>query len=227
MAAVYEQVLTHHAPVPQHEADQMAIIDNAFVTASEVMLQSGKLLRNVIVEATQAITNAFESGGKVLVCGNGGSAADAQHLVGELVGRFKYHDRPGLPAIALTADSAVVTAWGNDAAFDKVFARQVEALGRPGDVLIGISTSGRSRNVIEAFDAARRQGLTCIALTGGNGGEMLELSDIAIVAPSSSTPRIQEAHIVALHLICELIDERMMALRSAPMPLTWEVFSKV
>ena len=141
----------------------MAIIDEAFATASEVMLQAGKLLRNTIAEAAQAIVECFESGGKVLVCGNGGSAADAQHLAGELVGRFKYHDRPGLPAIALTADSAVLTAWGNDVAFDKVFARQVEALGRPGDVLIGISTSGRSRNVIEAFDAARRQGLTCIA----------------------------------------------------------------
>jgi phosphoheptose isomerase len=227
MGAMYEQVLTQQSSVPQHEADQMAIIDNAFATASEVMLQSGRLLRNVIAEAAQAIVNAFESGGKVLVCGNGGSAADAQHLVGELVGRFKYHDRPGLPAIALTADGAVLTAWGNDAAFDKVFSRQVEALGRPGDILIGISTSGRSRNVIEAFDAARRQGLTCIALTGGNGGEMLDLSDIAIVAPSSSTPRIQEVHIVALHLICELIDERVMAVRSAAAPLTWDVLSKV
>jgi phosphoheptose isomerase len=227
MAGMYEQVLTQQSSMPQREADQMAIVDNGFATASEVMLQSGKLLRNVVAEAAQAIVNAFESGGKVLVCGNGGSAADAQHLVGELVGRFKYHDRPGLPAIALTADSAVLTAWGNDASFDKVFSRQVEALGRPGDVLIGISTSGRSRNIIEAFDAARRQGLTCIALTGGNGGEMLDLSDISIVAPSSSTPRIQEVHIVALHLICELIDERMMAVRSAPVPLTWEVFSKV
>ncbi len=242
MAAMYEQVLPasgprqqwtglradgSRQPVLQHEIDPLAIVDNAFATASEVMLQAGKLLRNTIVEAAQAISNAFESGGKVLVCGNGGSAADAQHLAGELVGRFKYHDRPGLPALALTADSAVVTAWGNDASFDKVFARQVQALGRPGDVLIGISTSGRSRNVIEAFEAGRRQGLTCIALTGGNGGELLELSDIAIVAPSSSTPRIQEVHIVALHLICELIDERIMAMPAAGVPLTWEVFSKV
>jgi D-inositol-3-phosphate glycosyltransferase len=242
MAAVYEQVLSqqwtgpwaagsHQQVLPgqhlQHEVDQLAIIDNAFATASEVMLQAGKLLRNTIVEAAQAISNAFESGGKVLVCGNGGSAADAQHLVGELVGRFKYHDRQGLPAIALTADSAVLTAWGNDVSFDKVFARQVQALGRPGDVLIGISTSGRSRNVIEAFEAGRRQGLTCISLAGGNGGELLELSDISIVAPSSSTPRIQEVHIVALHLICELIDERMMAMPTAGVPLTWDVFSKV
>ncbi len=172
MVAMYEQVLSQQLgrwapgsrqPAMHQQVDQLAIIDDAFATASEVMLQAGKLLRNAIVEAAQAISNAFESGGKVLVCGNGGSAADAQHLAGEFVGRFKYHDRPGLPAIALTADSAVVTAWGNDVAFDKVFARQVQALGRPGDVLIGISTSGRSRNVIEAFEAARRQGLTCIA----------------------------------------------------------------
>lgn len=246
MAAMYEQVLSQQwtgrwatgsrQPGLGHEVDHAAaaaaIIDDAFATASEVMLQAGKLLGNTIVEAAQAISNAFESGGKMLICGNGGSAADAQHLAGELVGRFKYHDRPGLPAIALTADSAVVTAWGNDVAFDKVFARQVQALGRPGDVLIGISTSGRSRNVIEAFEAARRQGLTCISLTGGNGGELLELSDISIVAPSSNTPRIQEVHIVALHLICELIDERMMSPLPgrAPangMPLTWDVFSRV
>ncbi len=242
MAATYEQLLSQRwggrwaaadssldsrQPVLQHEVDELALIDNAFATASEVMLQSGKLLRNTILEAAQAISNAFASGGKVLICGNGGSAADAQHLAGELVGRFKYHDRPGLPAIALTADSAVLTAWGNDAAFDKVFSRQVQALGRPGDVLIGLSTSGRSRNVIEAFEAARRQGLTCISLTGGNGGELLELSDISIVAPSSNTPRIQEVHIIALHLICELIDERIMSMPAAGVPLTWEVFARL
>jgi D-sedoheptulose 7-phosphate isomerase len=176
--------------------------------------------------AVDAMLKALRGGGRILACGNGGSATDAQHFAGELVGRFE-RERKAMAAIALTADTSILTALANDYDYRLVFARQVEALGRPGDVLIGISTSGRSRNVVEAFDAARRQGLTCIALTGGNGCEMLDLSDIAIVAPSSSTPRIQEVHIVALHLICELIDERMMALRSAPMPLTWEVFSKV
>ncbi len=216
MSALYEQVLTARQPERREEADQLALIDRGFRQADEVFRESRLLVRNGILEATAAIAACFERGGKVLVCGNGGSAADAQHFAGELVGRFKYPDRPGLPALALTADTAVLTAWGNDAGYEKVFARQVEALGRPGDLLIGISTSGRSRNVLEAFDAARRSGLGCIALVGGDGGDMLDLADTAIVVPSPDTPRIQEVQILVLHLICELLDEAVMAGRLLP-----------
>jgi phosphoheptose isomerase len=223
MAALYEQVLASRQPARRREADQLAIIDRGFAASLEAMRQSRVLLRKPLLAAAQAMILAFLQGNKVLACGNGGSAADAQHLVGELVGRFMYPDRQGLPAIALSADSAVVTAWGNDVGYDKVFARQVEALGRPGDVLIGISTSGRSRNVVEAFETARRNGLTCIALTGGGGGDLLEMADIAVVVPSPTTARIQEFHILSLHMMCELIDEQMMEQREVSMPLTWDV----
>ena len=211
MSALYEQVLASRQPERREQADQLALIDRGFHQASETFKESRLLVRTSILEAAAAIVACFARGGKVLVCGNGGSAADAQHFAGELVGRFKYADRPGLPALALTADSAVMTAWANDVGYEKVFARQVEALGQPGDLLLGISTSGRSRNVLEAFDAARRNGLGCIALVGGDGGDMLELADTAIVVPSSDTPRIQEVQILTLHLICELIDEEVMA----------------
>jgi D-inositol-3-phosphate glycosyltransferase len=223
MAAVYEQVLAAGRPALRHAFDELALIDRGFATLVETLDQSRLLLRSAIMAAADAIINAFQTGGKVLVCGNGGSASDAQHFAGELVGRFKYHDRPGLPAIALTADSAVLTAWGNDVGYDKVFSRQVEAFGRPGDVLIGISTSGRSKNVVEAFHLARRQGLTCISLTGNGGGSLLELSDIALIVPGSNTPRIQEVHILSLHLICEIVDERIIAQRDSGAPLTWDL----
>jgi D-inositol-3-phosphate glycosyltransferase len=216
MSALYEAVLAARQPERRAEADQLALIDRGFHQASEVFHESRLLVRTSILEAAQAIVACFERGNKVLVCGNGGSAADAQHFAGELIGRFKYPDRPGLPVLALTADSAVVTAWANDVGYEKVFARQVEALGQPGDLLLGISTSGRSRNVLEAFDAARRNGLGCIALAGGDGGDMLELADTAIVVPSPDTPRVQEVQILALHLICELIDEEVMAGRLLP-----------
>lgn len=156
-------------------------------------------------QATEISIAALRAGRKLLFCGNGGSAADAQHWAGELVSRFHY-DRPGLPAIALTTDSSILTAIGNDYGYDRVFARQVEALGVAGDVLVAISTSGNSPNVVAAIEAARGQGLATIGFTGQGGGRMAALCDVCIRIPSTSTPRIQEGHEVLGHAVCALIE---------------------
>lgn len=151
---------------------------------------------------------ALRGGGKILFAGNGGSAADAQHLAAELVSRFSF-DRPGLPAIALTTDTSALTAIGNDYGFERLFARQIEALGRAGDVFIGISTSGRSPNILAALRLAREKGLATIGLTGQSGGEMPALCDRCLRMPSAETPKIQEGHIVLGHILCGLIERAM------------------
>jgi D-sedoheptulose 7-phosphate isomerase len=158
-----------------------------------------------IVEASVA---ALAAGRKLLFCGNGGSAADAQHWAGELVSRFHY-DRPGLPAIALTTDSSILTAIGNDYGYERIFARQVEALGAAGDVLFAISTSGRSPNVLAALRAARAKGMATAGFTGAEGGDMPPLCDHCLRAPASLTPLVQEAHEVAGHTICAMIEQRL------------------
>ena len=145
-------------------------------------------------------------GGKILICGNGGSAADSQHIAAEFVGRF-VKERPGLPAIAFTTDTSILTAVGNDYGYDEVFCRQVEALGRYGDVLIGISTSGNSANIIKAFNQAKKQKLKTIALTGIKESKMSELADVTLKVPTDVTARVQECHIMVGHMICEYIDE--------------------
>jgi D-sedoheptulose 7-phosphate isomerase len=155
--------------------------------------------------AVEICVAALRAGRKVMICGNGGSAADAQHWAGELVSRFHY-DRPGLPAIALTTDSSILTAIGNDYGYERVFARQVEALGASGDVLIAISTSGNSPNIVAALEAARARGIATIGFTGEAGGALAALSDICIQIPSRSTPRIQEGHEVLGHAICAMIE---------------------
>ncbi|MBS7791092.1 D-sedoheptulose 7-phosphate isomerase [Roseococcus sp. SDR] len=161
-------------------------------------------------EAAHACITALRAGGKILICGNGGSAADAQHWAGELVSRFHY-DRPGLPAIALTTDSSILTAIGNDYGYERVFARQVEALGRAGDVLMGLTTSGRSPNILAAMRAARERGITTIGFTGNGPGavELAAVSDIVICVPSSVTPSIQEGHEVLGHALCAMIEAAM------------------
>jgi D-sedoheptulose 7-phosphate isomerase len=153
-----------------------------------------------------ACVNAIRAGGKILIAGNGGSAADAQHIAGELVGRFAF-DRPGLPAIALTTDTSIITAIGNDSGYEKVFARQVQALGRAGDVFVGISTSGKSPNVLAALREARATGLVCVGFTGGDGGPMAGLCDHLVATPSTHTPKIQEGHIAVAHIVCGLIEK--------------------
>lgn len=159
-----------------------------------------------VARAVEVLVRALRAGRKALLCGNGGSAADAQHFAAELVGRF-YLDRAPLPAIALTTDTSLLTAVANDFGYDVVFSKQVEALGRKGDVLVAISTSGNSPNVLRAAEAARGRGLVVIALTGGSGGKLAPLADVLLNVPGrETTPRVQEAHLVAEHVICELVE---------------------
>ena len=178
-----------------------------------VSLRDGADLRNAlardyseaILEAAELIVSSLRAGGKVLFFGNGGSAADAQHLAAEFVGRF-VHERPGLPAIALTTDSSILTAVGNDYGFDRVFARQIEALATANDVAVAISTSGNSANVIEAVKAANERNLKVVGLSGKDGGALAQLADVTITIPSTNTARIQECHITIGHIFCELVD---------------------
>jgi len=154
------------------------------------------------------IITAYKAGGKVVLFGNGGSAADAQHIAGELVGKFKLN-RQALPAIALTTNTSILTAVANDYGYETVFSRQVEALVNEKDVVIGISTSGNSPNVIEAIKTAKMKGAKTIGLTGGNGGKLAEVADLVLMVPSDSTPRIQEAHITIGHIVCELVEREL------------------
>ncbi|BCF98066.1 phosphoheptose isomerase [Paraburkholderia sp. PGU19] len=153
----------------------------------------------------QTIVDALNAGNKVLIAGNGGSAADAQHIAGEFVSRFNY-DRPGLPAFALTTDTSVMTAIGNDYGYEKLFSRQVQAVGRKGDIFWGISTSGKSPNVLAAMHEARKNGLYVAGFTGASGNAMAELADVCIEVPSRETPKIQEGHILLGHIVCALVE---------------------
>lgn len=161
-----------------------------------------------VARATDLLTDAFKSGRKLLVFGNGGSSADAQHLTAELVGRFVINRRP-LPAIALTTNQAILTAWSNDCDFADVFARQIDALGVPDDVALAISTSGKSPNIINGLRRARARGLKTIGLTGESGGDMASLCDVLLAAPAQSTARIQELHLVTYHAICGTLEQRL------------------
>ncbi|MBI2288075.1 MAG: D-sedoheptulose 7-phosphate isomerase [Chloroflexi bacterium] len=164
-------------------------------------------LADTIVHAAQMIVNAYQNGGKVLLIGNGGSAADAQHIAAELMGRFKL-ERKGLPAIALTTDTSIITALANDYGYDTIFSRQVETLASNKDVLIAITTSGSSSNILKAVDMARSKGTAIIGLTGAKGGKLKDRADLTIMVPSEDTPRIQEAHITIGHIICHLVEEQ-------------------
>ena len=159
----------------------------------------------LVVEASELVAAAFSAGGKLMVCGNGGSAADAQHIVAEFVNRFEI-ERPPLPAIALTTDTSVITSIGNDYDFKEIFAKQVKALGKEGDVLLAISTSGNSANVLAAVIAAKKLGIKTISFTGGDGGKLATKADIAINVNAKSTARVQEVHITAGHVLCQLVD---------------------
>lgn len=167
-----------------------------------------RALHATLAQVAQTCVEALRRGNKILFAGNGGSAADAQHLAGELVSRFN-HDRPGLPAFALTTDTSVLTAIGNDYGYERVFARQVEAVGAQGDVFIGISTSGRSPNVLNALRVARERGLITVGFTGRAGGEMPPLCDYCLRVPADATPRIQEGHITLGHALCCMIERAL------------------
>lgn len=160
----------------------------------------------VLEQMAETCRQALKNGHKILLCGNGGSAADSQHIAAEFVGRF-VKERQGLPAIAFTTDTSILTAIGNDYGYDEVFRRQVEALGREGDVLIGISTSGNSGNVVKAFEQAKKQGVKTLALTGAKESKMSAMADLTLRVPAPVTARVQECHIMIGHMICEYIDE--------------------
>lgn len=184
------------------------------VKSAEVQRQTAEACADSILAAAELIVEAFRSGGKLLLCGNGGSAADCQHMAAEFVSRLtRGFERPGLPAIALTTDSSFLTAYANDIDFEGVFSRQVQALGKPGDVLLGISTSGNSKNVLRAADQARQMGLSVVALLGVRG-RLRDMADIAICVPSDDTQHIQEAHMTIEHIICHIVERALYAEQS-------------
>lgn len=187
-------------------------IEQHFIDSADLKYQAAPVLSKPIAQAISAIVASLTSGGKVLACGNGGSAADAQHFSAEFVGRFE-RERPELAAIALTTDTSILTAVGNDYAFDAVFSRQVRALGQPGDVLLAITTSGNSSNILAAVEAAHARDMVVIGMTGRDGGKMghmLRETDVHICVPHPRTARIQEVHILALHCICDGVDAVLM-----------------
>ena len=173
-----------------------------------IQIQKDSTLLNTVNRAAQFCIDTIKNGKKILFAGNGGSAADAQHLAAELVGRLRFN-RPGLPAIALTTDTSALTAIGNDYGFDLIFSRQVEALGQPGDVLIGISTSGKSSNVLNALKVAREKNITTIGMTGKQAPLMDEQCDLIIHVPSNETSKIQECHILLGHIVCAIIEDQL------------------
>jgi D-sedoheptulose 7-phosphate isomerase len=182
-------------------------IDQKIGQAQDVLaaMRADTALRTTLEAVVEACISSLQQGGKVLFAGNGGSAADAQHMAGEFVSRFEF-DRPGLASVALTTDTSILTAIGNDYGYEKLFSRQIQALGRPGDVFVGYSTSGKSPNVLRAFEEARRIGLVCVGMTGNRGGPMHELCDHVLAVPSDSTPKIQEGHLVLGHILCGLVE---------------------
>jgi len=175
----------------------------------QIIYENEELL-NKIEEVSKLCVKLYKTNNKTILAGNGGSAADAQHIAAELVGRYGF-DRPSLPSLALTTDTSSLTAIGNDYGYDKVFSRQLEGMGQSGDIFIGISTSGNSKNIINAFKSAKDKNITTIALVGKDGGEMAEVADIALIVPSKSTPRIQESHILIGHIICDIIEKEIFA----------------
>lgn len=179
----------------------------ASIRVKQEILEDPQLIA-CIDHAAQLITSAFDKGGKVLFCGNGGSAADAQHLAAEFSGKF-YLDRRGLPSEALHCNTSYLTAVSNDYSYEIAYARLIDGMGKAGDVLIGLSTSGNSKNILLAFDKARSLGMSTIGLTGKSGGKMRESSDILLNVPSDDTPRIQESHILIGHILCEIVENKL------------------
>ncbi|MGX5820331.1 glycosyltransferase [Chitinophaga lutea] len=212
MVLVYENVITRHSiAIAGTVLDDLTLIDEAFDGLETAVARTRRQLRMPLRDAARLMCRSLLHGKKIMVCGNGGSAAESQHFAAELTGRFEIPHRQGLPAISLTADSALLTAWANDTGFDDVFARQVEALGKRGDILLCLSTSGQSPNILKAMEAARRLDITCIAMLGKDGGEAAHYADLNIVVPSNSTLRIQEMQLMLLHTLCQLIEHRLFA----------------
>jgi D-sedoheptulose 7-phosphate isomerase len=193
-------------------------IQQHFIDSADLKYQAAQLLSKPIASAVQAMLACVTSGGKVLACGNGGSAADAQHFAAEFVGRFE-RERPELGAIALTTDSSILTAIANDYDFNVIFAKQVRALGLPGDVLLAFSTSGNSANVLAAIEAAHEREMTVVALTGKGGGKIgnaLRETDVHVCVPHDRTARIQEVHLLVLHCLCDGVDTQLLGEQEVP-----------
>lgn len=180
-------------------------IIQASINVKENILNDDRLLL-AVNDAVNVIANAFEKGNKVLFCGNGGSASDAQHLAAEFSGRF-YTDRDALPAEALHCNTSYITAVANDYSYDVIYSRLIKGIGNPGDVLVGLSTSGNSKNIVNAFEEAKKKGMLTIGFTGSTGGKLKKFSDVLINVPSDDTPRIQESHITLGHIICQFVEE--------------------
>ena len=192
--------------------DAVKRIRGHFAASAQLQLDAQELLAPLIARAANVMTECLFSDGKILACGNGGSAADAQHFAADLVGRFE-RERPELPALSLTADTSLLTAVANDYAFEQIFSKQVRALGAKGDVLLAISTSGDSANVVAAIGAARERDMRVVALTGKGGGrigELLAEGDVHICVPHTRTARIQEVHLLAIHCLCDMIDHTLL-----------------
>ena len=185
----------------------LTVIEKQLLESAETMQAMMKHCLEDLGNAAAIMIEAVQRGKKILWCGNGGSAAQAQHLSTELVGGLRDHNRPAIPSLALTTDSSLLTAWTNDTSFETIFSRQIEALGKPGDVLVAISTSGNSGNVIAAAKTAREKQMPVVALTGRSGGDLASLGKVAIRIPSDDTQRIQEGHILSGHILCELIEQ--------------------
>jgi len=190
--------------------DTRKFITDSLNESSETKLKIKDQLMNEILKAVDLLSDCYKAGNKLLLCGNGGSAADCQHIATELMIRLSHHiQRPALPAIALTTDTSNLTAGGNDIGFENVFARNVEGLGNNGDILLAISTSGNSPNVIKAVDFSHKKGMKVIGFLGGNGGKLKDKVDLPIVIPSTNVQRIQEGHITVAHIICELVEDKL------------------
>jgi len=180
---------------------------SASIETKQKILNDEALLET-IQKTAEACVDVYRQGKKTILAGNGGSAADAQHIAAELVGRYGF-DRPSIPSLALTTDTSNLTAIGNDYGYDRVFSRQLEGMGVEGDLFFGISTSGNSQNIVNAFESAKAKGITTVALVGRDGGKMATMADIAIIVPSNATPRIQESHILIGHIICDVIEKEL------------------
>ena len=190
--------------------DAKKFITDSLNESSETKLKIKDNLQEKLLKAIELLTECYKNGNKLLLCGNGGSAADCQHIATELMIRLSHHiQRPSLPAIALTTDSSNLTAGGNDIGFENVFARSIEGLGNNGDVLLAISTSGNSDNVIKAVEMAHKKGMKVIGFLGGDGGKLKDNVDLPIIIPSSNVQRIQEGHITIAHIICELVEDKL------------------
>ena len=213
IATGLKEALAHNIAMDKNTIDRLRQrASQHFLDSIAVKQEAEKILPESVARAVVAMVECLRAGGKVMACGNGGSAADAQHFAAELIGRFE-RERRELGAIALTTDTSILTAVGNDYSYDEVFAKQVRGLGKGGDILLGISTSGNSKNVVRAIETAKQMGIKVIALTGNGGGKIgtiLDAEDIHLCVPSTRTARIQETHLVLLHGLCDGVDHLLL-----------------